>query len=58
MLFRSDTPAADVLNALEAPGFLGGYPLTDNEILWCATEMNTKAEMDALASILKEVRKL
>jgi glycine dehydrogenase subunit 1 len=52
-----DTPATDVLNALETQGFLGGYPLADNEILWCATEMNTKAEMDALASILKGVCK-
>jgi glycine dehydrogenase subunit 1 len=26
-------------------------PITDNAILWCTTEMNTKAEMDQVAAI-------
>ena len=38
-----------VLAALEASGILGGLPLSDHEILWCATEMNTKEEMDMVA---------
>lgn len=52
-----------VLKALEDRGILGGYPLGDNsynkenkgEILWCATEVNTKDEIDRLIQILKEV---
>ena len=43
------------LKALEENGILGGYPLGGNRILWCCTEMNTKAEIDAVVSILKEV---
>ena len=44
-----------ILEALAAEGILGGLPLGDGRILWCATEMNTKEEMDKLASICKEV---
>jgi glycine dehydrogenase subunit 1 len=47
-----------VLTALEQRGILGGYPLTgkdEGRILWCATELNTKEEIDTLVSILKEV---
>lgn len=40
---------------LEAADILGGYPLPDGRgILWCFTEMNTKAEIDQLVQILKE----
>lgn len=41
--------AKTVLAALERRGILGGLPLSDHEILWCATEMNTKEEMDLVA---------
>ncbi|HHV10135.1 MAG TPA: aminomethyl-transferring glycine dehydrogenase subunit GcvPA [Clostridiales bacterium] len=47
-----------VLRALEDRGILGGYPLSGKDaghLLWCATEMNTKEEMDTLVSILEEV---
>jgi len=44
-----------ILEALAEAGILGGLPLGDGRILWCATEMNTKEEMDKLASICKEV---
>lgn len=40
-----------ILNALEQEGILGGLPLSGREILWCATEMNTKEEMDLAARI-------
>jgi len=40
---------------LETKGILGGLPLEDGEILWCATEMNTKEEIDALIAAIKEV---
>ena len=52
----SDCPADKILAALEEKGILGGYPLDDRRILWCCTEMNTKEEMDEVASILKEVQ--
>lgn len=51
----SDTDTASILEALEAEGILGGLPLNDREILWCATEMNTKAEMDAAAEIIASI---
>ncbi|MDR2071411.1 MAG: aminomethyl-transferring glycine dehydrogenase subunit GcvPA [Treponema sp.] len=41
------------LRLLEEHGILGGYPLPENRILWCVTEMNTKDEIDELIAILK-----
>lgn len=49
-------PAKKALKHLEEQGFLGGLPLSDNEILWCTTEQNTRAEMDEMTAILKEVQ--
>lgn len=43
-----------VLAALEREGILGGLPLSDSEILWCATEMNTREEMDRTAEIVSD----
>jgi glycine dehydrogenase subunit 1 len=45
-----------LLKALEEKGILGGYPV-DGGILWCTTEKNTKAQMDALVSVVKGVVK-
>ena len=45
----------DVLEALDAAGILGGLPLGEDEILWCATEKVTKAELDRAVSVVKEV---
>lgn len=55
--FITTTPkaASVVLKNLGHHGYLGGLPLSENEILWCATERNTKAEMDKMIQILKEV---
>ena len=50
-------PAAQALRALEAQGYLGGLPVGENELLWCATELNTPEEIETLAAILKEVGK-
>ncbi|MHB8129993.1 MAG: aminomethyl-transferring glycine dehydrogenase subunit GcvPA [Mobilitalea sp.] len=50
-----------VMSTLEKRGILGGYPLEGKDkghILWCATEMNTKDEIDSLVEILKEVESL
>ncbi len=44
-----------VLAALDAAGILGGLPLGEDEVLWCATEKNTRAELDRAVSIVKEV---
>ena len=55
--FVTVTPlsASSILSALKKHGILGGLPLSENEILWCATEKNTKKEIDTLTAILKEV---
>ena len=45
---------AKLMQKLEDNGILGGYVLKDSNILWCCTEMNTKAEIDSLVKILKE----
>lgn len=50
-----NTDTDKILKVLEEHGILGGYPLSKNQILWCATEVNTKEEIDTLISILKEV---
>ncbi|NLK28172.1 MAG: aminomethyl-transferring glycine dehydrogenase subunit GcvPA [Clostridiales bacterium] len=47
-----------ILQVLEERGILGGYPLTgelDGKLLWCATELNSKEEIDNMIDILKEV---
>ena len=54
--FVTTTPAdpAKILAALEERDILGGLPV-EGGILWCATEKNSKAQIDSLVSILKEV---
>ena len=44
-----------VLAALDAAGILGGLPLGEEEILWCATEKNTRAQLDEAVAVVKEV---
>ncbi len=44
-----------ILEALERADILGGLPLNENEMLWCATEKSAKAAMDRAAAIVKEV---
>ncbi len=54
--FVTEVPDAEqLLQALAAQDILGGLPLDDRHILWCATEMNTKEEIDQVAAIVKEV---
>ena len=49
-------PDADrLLAALRTEGILGGLPLEGNRMLWCATEMNTREEMDRVAALVREV---
>lgn len=44
-----------LMKHLEEHGYLGGLVLPDGRILWCATEMNTKDEIDGLVRLVKEV---
>ncbi|NCB30068.1 MAG: aminomethyl-transferring glycine dehydrogenase subunit GcvPA [Clostridia bacterium] len=52
---------AETVNAgLKAKGYMGGLPLArllpgDKGMLWCATEMNTREELDGVLAALKEV---
>lgn len=54
--FLTDCPmeAEKLCAALEERGILGGLPV-DGGILWCCTEMNTKADMDRLIAVIGEV---
>ena len=55
--FVTDCPTdpKKLMNHLAEHGYLGGLVLPDRKILWCATEMNPKEEMDELTSLVKEV---
>jgi glycine dehydrogenase subunit 1 len=55
--FVTETPVAPqlLLDALAKQGILGGLPLDEQRILWCATEMNSKEDMDALTACVQEV---
>ena len=52
---KSDKSSDAILAALEEKGILGGLPLDDHRILWCCTEMNSKADIDEAVEIVKEV---
>lgn len=54
--FLTTTPISseELLAKLEAYDILGGLPVGD-DILWCCTEMNTKAQIDQLIRVIKEV---
>lgn len=54
-VMRSPIPCTILLDALKEKGILGGLPLNEFDMLWCATEMNTKEEMEHTAAIIKEV---
>lgn len=51
---RTPVPAQKLLSALDDRGILGGLPVEDG-ILWCCTELNTRAQIDEVASVVKEV---
>ncbi len=52
-LIASDLPARSVDGALREAGIVGGLQLDAHHMLWCATEMNTVAEMDAVKAALE-----
>lgn len=45
----------ELLAALEKKDILGGLPLKDGGILWCATEMNSKEDIGEVVAAVKEV---
>ena len=54
--FCTTLPKRDeALKALEKAGILGGLPLPDGTVLWCATEKAPKAELDHAVSVVREV---
>ena len=44
----------ELCSALEEKGILGGLPVGE-DILWCCTECNSRAEIDELISVIREV---
>ncbi len=52
---ESALPAKKIDAALRDAGFTGGLPIDEHRILYCATEMNTKAEMDGLIKALEVI---
>jgi glycine dehydrogenase subunit 1 len=55
MQAADEAQAEQILAALDRADILGGLPLGEGKMLWCATEMNTQEEIDRAASIVKEV---
>lgn len=53
-LASSPIKPAKLMAKLAENNILGGYPIGE-DILWCATEMNTKEQIDRLVEIVKEV---
>ena len=47
--------ACELSSKLAEKGYLAGLPISDTELLWCTTEMNTKSEIDGLLTAVKEV---
>ena len=47
-------PAEQVLDALAEKDILGGLPVKDG-VLWCVTEVVSKAQLDKAAAIIREV---
>ncbi len=54
-VIESDAPASALEEAAARAGLIGGLPLDDHRTLFCATEMNTAREIDALAKALEGI---
>jgi glycine dehydrogenase subunit 1 len=54
-VLKLNKPVDDVLKQLLKNNILGGYKLTDNTLLVCATEMRTETEINNYAEILDEI---
>ena len=52
----SEISADKILKALDKAGILGGLKLSKNEILWCATEKLSKADIDKAVEVIRRVK--
>jgi len=52
----SQAPADLIIKKCAEKNILAGLKLGTHEILWCATEVNTKEDIDRLVATLKEVQ--
>lgn len=52
---QSDKNSYTIIEALAKEDILGGLILNEHEILWCATEMNSREIIDKLAAIVEGV---
>lgn len=52
-VIKTKCTSQDIERVLDSHDILAGYPLDEHHSLWCATEMNTKEEIDRLIEILK-----
>ncbi len=51
-VIKSECSTKEILDTLHKNDILGGYPIDEHHLLWCATEANSKEEMDKLIEIL------
>ena len=52
---KTTVPAKDIQEALLAEGILGGVRIADDMLLFCVTEQRTKAEMDKLVEVVRNL---
>ncbi|MBQ6653989.1 MAG: aminomethyl-transferring glycine dehydrogenase subunit GcvPA [Erysipelotrichaceae bacterium] len=54
--FLTECPKAhEVEEKLAEKGILSGLPIGEDRMLWCATELNSKSDIDELVELVKEV---
>ncbi len=51
----TELPAEQINEALKDMGIVGGQILEDGGMLWCATEMNSREDIDFLIDMLKNI---
>ena len=51
----TELPAEQINEALKEIGIVGGLVLEDGGMLWCATEMNSKEDIDFVCDMLKNI---
>lgn len=56
-VISSKVDTAVIGEKLKKKGILSGYALSETDMLWCATEMNTAEEIDEVVKALAEVAK-
>ena len=52
---KTAVPAKDIQDKLLAAGILGGVRIADDMLLFCVTEQRTKAEIDKLVDVVKNI---